>query len=68
MFLIQGPCTFSGKSTPSLWLAAASAIRATGLSCNAWPYAVPGAAVADIEVTAGTTLTNYSFRLRAQGR
>lgn len=30
--------------------------------------AVPGAAVADIEVTAGTTLTNYSFRFRAQGR
>jgi hypothetical protein len=30
--------------------------------------AVPGAAVADPEVTAGTTLTNYSFRFRAIGR
>jgi hypothetical protein len=30
--------------------------------------ATPGAAVADIEVTAGTTLTGYSFRFVAYGR
>lgn len=30
--------------------------------------AAPGAAVADPEVTAGTTLTGYSFRFRALGR
>lgn len=30
--------------------------------------ATPGAAVADPEVTAGTTLTNYTFRFVAYGR